>query len=318
MSSLFIIGNGFDMAHGIPTAYKEFRKWLIDCYPDSLVYRETTIRIDDYAQLPVDEFAAEILVYAMDHASGEDWCNFEEALSRVNFFHKIPGPESEELDAIGYDPGEKMKLYLLYIDAISNAIIKSAEEYWPVFFGEWIKSVENKIEQGQYSPHAALIKLFSDPTNKYISFNYTKTLQQIYGVRVVKHIHNRVGQRLVFGHGDPRSEYSEPIDNLVRPPILSSFYNDFIQSLRKDTDKQMRKYKDFFNKLGVDTDKVYSYGFSYSHVDSPYIKEIIRRIAPNAIWFFTTYETLNKNELRKKKIKLRRYGFKGTFGCFDG
>ena len=63
MNSLFIIGNGFDMAHGIPTAYKEFRKWLNDCYPDSLVYRETTIRVDDYAQLPDDEFAAEILVY---------------------------------------------------------------------------------------------------------------------------------------------------------------------------------------------------------------------------------------------------------------
>ena len=63
MSSLFIIGNGFDMAHRIPTAYKEFRKWLIERYPDSLLYRETTIRIDDYAQLPVDEFAAEILVY---------------------------------------------------------------------------------------------------------------------------------------------------------------------------------------------------------------------------------------------------------------
>ena len=80
----------------------------------------------------------------------------------------------------------------------------------------------------------------------------------------------------------------------------------------------MRKYKDFFNKLSVDTDKVYSYGFSYSRIDSLYIKEIIRRIAPNATWYFTTYETLNKEELRKKKIKLRRYGFKGTFGSFDG
>ncbi len=318
MSSLFIIGNGFDMAHGIPTAYKEFRNWILEQYPDALAFRETTISFEEYAELYVDEFAAETLVYAIDHASGEDWNDFEDALSRINFFHKLPGPTEEEHNEDDPNHNQKMGQYLLRVDAFSNGIIKSAEEYWPVFFSEWIKSVEEKIEQGQYTPHAPLIKLFSDPTNKYISFNYTKTLQQIYGVRVVKHIHNRVGQRLVFGHGDPSSEYSEPLDRSVRLPIFSSFYNDFIQSLRKDTDKQMRKYKDFFNRLGVDTDKVYSYGFSYSRVDSPYIKEIIRRIAPNAIWFFTTYETLNKNELRKKKIKLRRYGFKGTFGSFDG
>lgn len=30
MDRLFIIGNGFDLAHGIPSAYKNFRDYLID------------------------------------------------------------------------------------------------------------------------------------------------------------------------------------------------------------------------------------------------------------------------------------------------
>lgn len=34
MRSLFVIGNGFDMACGIPTVYKELWDYLIRQYPD--------------------------------------------------------------------------------------------------------------------------------------------------------------------------------------------------------------------------------------------------------------------------------------------
>ena len=318
MSSFFIIGNGFDIAHGIPTAYKRFRDWILEQYPDSLVFRDTTISFEEYQLLSFDEFAAETLVYAMDHASGEDWHDFEAALSRINFYHKLPGPTDEEHNEDDPDHNQKMGQYLLRMSAFSNGIIKSAEECWPVFFSEWIKTVETEIELGAYSPKPSLIKLFSDPTNKFMSFNYTKTLQQLYGVRVVKHIHNRVGQKLVFGHGDDRAEYEEPYDEEWRAPVGATDLNDFIQFLRKDTDKQLRKYSDFFRKLDSEIDKVYSYGFSYSKVDSPYIKEVIRRISPNATWYFTAHEANNTKEFGKKKSKLRRYGFKGKFDVFEG
>ena len=108
MSSLFIIGNGFDMAHGIPTAYKEFRSWILEVYPDALEYRENTMSFEEYGQLRIDEFAAETLVYAMDHASGEDWHDFEAALSRINFYHKLPGPTEEEHNEDDPDHNQKM------------------------------------------------------------------------------------------------------------------------------------------------------------------------------------------------------------------
>lgn len=86
MGSLFIIGNGFDLAHGLPTAYKNFRRYILNQYPDVEIFKDTSINLDDYEQLPADEFAAEILVYAMDHAAGTEWGDFEDALSRINFF----------------------------------------------------------------------------------------------------------------------------------------------------------------------------------------------------------------------------------------
>jgi len=70
--------------------------------------------------------------------------------------------------------------------------------------------------------------------------------------------------------------------------------------------------------LQHNVDTVYSYGFSYGKVDGVYIKEIIKRISPEATWYFTSFESQDKNSLRIKKIKLRNYGFKGTFGEYLG
>ena len=91
-----------------------------------------------------------------------------------------------------------------------------------------------------------------------------------------------------------------------------------LMSFKKDTSKPLKKYNDFFKSLNHSIDKVYSYGFSYGKVDSIYIKTIVSRINPNATWYFTTYEAQNTEELRLKKIKLRKYGFKGTFSTFEG
>lgn len=49
-----------------------------------------------------------------------------------------------------------------------------------------------------------------------------------------------------------------------------------------------------------------------------YIKEIINHISENATWLFTEHEANNHEALRIKKVKLRRYGFTGSFGIFEG
>ena len=80
----------------------------------------------------------------------------------------------------------------------------------------------------------------------------------------------------------------------------------------------MKKYSKFFKSLNRNINKVYSYGFSYGKVDGVYIKEIINHISENATWLFTEHEANNHEALRIKKVKLRRYGFTGSFGIFEG
>ena len=48
MSSLFIAGNGFDIAHGIPTQYSRFRSFIIQKYPEALELRDQVVYLEDF------------------------------------------------------------------------------------------------------------------------------------------------------------------------------------------------------------------------------------------------------------------------------
>lgn len=317
MSSLFITGNGFDIAHGIPTKYSEFRSFVLQKFPDALKFRDDVVYLEDFENIGQDEFAAEILLNAMDKAAGKNWCNFEEALAYINFDNKFPLPNHKENETDEEDQ-ILMKQYLLYMDMLTSVFI-GCSKIWQDFFRLWLKEIQYVIDQGSYQPKDDLLKLFSDSEMQFFSFNYTKTLQKLYGVKKVTHIHNRVGQKLIFGHGKSDEVGLYKSTGADGGPIIgSSFLDDMILSFKKDTVSPMKKYSKFFKSLNRNINKVYSYGFSYGKVDGVYIKEIINHISENATWLFTEHEAKNHEALRIKKVKLRRYGFTGSFGIFEG
>jgi hypothetical protein len=316
MSSLFLLGNGFDIAHDIPTKYSDFRSFIINLYPEALGFRDEIVYMEDCDDIEVQEFAAEILLNAMDKAAGENWSDFEEALALVNFNRKLPLANHQENETDKED-NELMGQYLLYIDVLTSGFINCAK-MWQDFFRLWIKDIQTQIDYGTFSGHESLKELFSQPNAKFLTFNYTKTLQALYGVKKVIHIHNRVGQKLIFGHGQDNATYTSYMEGETGPCLGSSFLDDMIMSFKKDTQSPLKKYNAFFKNLTVDVDKVYSYGFGYGRVDSVYIKRIISSISKDAIWHFTVSEAQHTNSLRVKKIKLRKWGFKGSFDTFEG
>ena len=308
MSSLFIIGNGFDLAHGMPTKYSDFRDFILYYYPKAKVNRDLPIDLDDYLFMEDDDMSAELLVYAMDHATGDTWSAFEEALHKINFNEKIPKRihlenETEEEDHEG------AKGYLLYVQPLISLFIDSTE-LWEDFFQAWMTAVEFAIENKIYPPRETIKSLIKTDSFRFFSFNYTGTLEKLYGVKRVVHIHNRVGQKLIFGHGEEEGMYNGE--------IMASFLDDMIRSFKKNTEKQIKKNKRFFKKLNSSVDKVYSYGFSYSSVDMIYIKTIISRISKDSIWYFTEFEAQNTEELQRRKNILRENGFEGDFDIYEG
>ncbi len=54
--------------------------------------------------------------------------------------------------------------------------------------------------------------------------------------------------------------------------------------------------------------------------DEPEIRVVcqVKSISPDARWYFTEFEAKDSEALRIKKVKLRNYGFKGTFDIYEG
>lgn len=317
MGSLFISGNGFDIAHGIPTKYSDFRSFVISTYPEALEMRDEVVCLKDFENIDPNEFSAEILLHTMDTMAGENWCDFENALAYISFNRKFPMANHKENETEKEDQ-ELMEHYLLYMDLLTGGFI-SCSKIWQDFFRLWIKDVQKKIDNEQYSSRDTLSFLLSKPDMQFFTFNYTKTLQKLYGIKKVIHIHNRVGQKLIFGHGKNNVMYDPLLTDFSEGPCYSSsFLDDMVMSFKKNTNSPLKKYNNFFKGLNHTIEKVYSYGFSYGKVDSVYIKKIVDGISPNATWYFTEFEAKDSEAIRIKKIKLRKYGFKGQFDVYQG
>ena len=302
MAKLIIIGNGFDLAHRIPTSYNDFRKFLILNYPDAYQNKNRIIDISEIEDLK--SISVELMLYALDHANGDDWSDFEASLSRINFQDKFPRHEHRE------DPEEDNSTaadYLMYIMELTE-IFKHCVTLWNILLSDWIKEIERTIENKAYEPLEPICELLHGDA-KIMTFNYTKAVQFLYGKPRVKHIHNRVGQELVFGHSNVNPTYQEDCYN----SLGSNFLDDILKMLYKDTKKQIKKYRDFFRKIDSSINEVYSYGFSYGMSDITYVKLIIENIAEDAVWYFTRFDSMNKEFMRRTKIKLRKLGFKGEF-----
>ena len=311
MASLLITGNGFDLAHGMPTRYSDFREFLIKMYPEAAKRSKKMVSMEYLDSKGKEEIAVEFLLCAMDVACGEAWYDFEAALARIHFFDKWP--KSHHVDDEDADR-EQATNHLLKMLVMNDYVFDAIKKYWGVFLSRWIRSVENKIETGEYTNRENIERLINKQDCKFFTFNYTKTLQALYGIKKVVHIHNRVGQKLIFGHGIEEVHYEEPA---VNGHFGSMTCDEILEYLRKNTDRQFKKYNKEFDNL-FDVNEVYSYGFSFSQVDSIYIKEIIKKLSSDATWYFTRHEAENTEDLRVRKVKLRRYGYKGKFDVFDG
>lgn len=89
MKKLFIVGNGFDLAHGLKTSYEEFHKYLRLNYfykADSFFIPESSI-LPDGSEIYDENDVATILIDLISKAEGEgkNWSDVETSLGKLDF-----------------------------------------------------------------------------------------------------------------------------------------------------------------------------------------------------------------------------------------
>ena len=293
---LYIIGNGFDIHHGINSKYSQFKKWLEDNQ---------------------DEYNALYLLYNHFHVDGDFWNEFENSLSKFNISEFAENETQENYPDFTSDN---------FARELDMAIYQSEQDFVRITdeikcaFHDWICSLNSPNPQKQLNLHAG--------DSFFINFNYTKTLENLYHIPTshICHIHGCVDsdEGFILGHGEVVSESSnsdELPDYCDTPEKIEAFYdshydpvldnvtetivNSVNTFLKKDVQGNIDNHYDIFRNLNL-LEEMHIYGWSFSPIDTPYLDEILKNNDMSKLyWNISWY---SENDKVKANMFLSKYG----------
>jgi len=176
---------------------------------------------------------------------------------------------------------------------ISDARCAAEEE-----LQRWMSKITGKIEDWVLSLRkpdpARMLRLCPDAT--YLSFNYTKTLEDLYGVdpNQILHIHGLAGETpLCIGHCGMKARDSELDDDgdglsyVACEEACEVVFNS-LSELRKPVSQLSL---DVFSFCGSRKpfDAIVTLGFSFSEVDAPYVESVVRCLGNDVPWRVSCY-----------------------------
>ncbi|MGZ3883059.1 MAG: AbiH family protein [Bacteroidia bacterium] len=244
MNKLVIIGNGFDLAHGLKTRYSDFFLWYLKDvmnevrgkfhYADDLISLSTnSISSSDISFKSLAEFKqknfrvkpkSELFNRLINNSDTVKWVDIEaEYYALLTSIYK-------KIDFQPFLKDEKM-VEVRNLNASLRLIKAKLEKY--------LLTIDHQLS----GPHEEIAEHFETelskaPDNSYgkskivfLNFNYTSTaelyLKGLKGYSVkLNYIHGKLGKPenpLIFGYGDEIDEYYSKIENLNSNEFLEGF-----------------------------------------------------------------------------------------------
>jgi len=266
---LYIVGNGFDLHHHIKSCYRDFGEYLNT--------------VDPVLYGIVEEY----------FSFSDKWSNLEEALGLFDAdrllevsSHFLRSYSDEEWsDASHHDYQYEVEKV---VAALSNTLKRR--------FTAWAMTLQKQIADSS-SSSGSLLNL--DRGVRYLTFNYTSTLQQLYGVppQNVLHIHNEAvsdESDLVLGHARNPSGMKS-LNNIAdlegqdpRITEANEIIDRYFSDTYKPTKEIIAKHSAFFRSLRQ-VEQINVMGHSLSDVDLPYLIEIANNIAKDRVRWAVRY-----------------------------
>ncbi|WP_240532370.1 bacteriophage abortive infection AbiH family protein [Moritella marina] len=255
---LYIIGNGFDLWHGLPTSYDDFYVFA----------KELLDEMESY--------------YLFDMSHSGPWSDFENSLGFFEWKYFYEAYNHIDVTSESFRPSEAYGLEDELTEQADSHVEAIKES-----FREWIEEIDAS---------AASQKLKLPREANYLTFNYTSTLQSVYGIHgdKVLHIHGQAESydELIFGHGETREEEPELDENGDSNRTMFSdaegaakypFY-----AFQKPVNEVLQNNFAFVDSLNNYLE-ITVIGHSFNKIDLPYFKRLAER-SKNAIWLVSTYE----------------------------
>jgi hypothetical protein len=275
-SVLYIIGNGFDLHHGVNSSYSAFSQWLKQNNPKLFAIYSTICNYDAL------------------------WSDFETSMAYVDrhYFTDVAelflpdnskDPEDWQMADI-YMPGDIAREQA---EQLISDLKKS--------FHQWVLRLKAPRD---YDAH----KLMIDYDAKFLNFNYTDFLETKYGIsrEQIKYIHGHKLARkghIIVGHGEDdealfnewwkKQQYSKPHKNkrgekYYKRDVAYKVYKsqlpeyegiaegteEYYEASKKPVNKIIQNNRAFFEDL-YDISSIYIWGFSFNKIDMPYLQTIL-------------------------------------------
>lgn len=273
---LNIIGNGFDLYHGLPSRYYDFATWLIENDPD--LYQD----ISKY--LGVQIFARVrngLDIEEGDYVVEEQfWSCFEQRLGNVD----STAFEDQLLDDLGLENDDPVSLFE---EVNADSIAKNIKYK----LAKWIYESVDIDQNYKIIKKNMRCKIKFAPEDRFIVFNYTHTLQRLYRIpdQKIFYIHGECmdeNSTLIVGHGnediipelacqirEAEAKYDYTQSSLNAIDEMSCMLS-FIKELKKDVSLHLQQLSHVLQEISLPIDEIIIYGFSFGDVDMPYVHEI--------------------------------------------
>lgn len=288
-----IIGNGFDLYHGLKTRYSDFKKYVYEINPKLVEYVNEIFWNQGYKK---DDL--------------EYWSELEVMLG------SLPELDYDALYEDAFDGAETdMDRASYWHDPEYNAQKKAEEELLvPLklksYFDEWVNSIN--LKRICRKPWLEIYNF-----DLFINFNYTDTLQEVYGISnaIIFHIHGDANSSYVLGHNEiEKLPYPDPYETYFDPRTgettsdadvrqaqvresLNSTYTNLFKAYFKNSIKIIAENQKWFNQFESAT-RVTFMGLSMGLQDEIYIKEIDKLLPKTTEIIVYWHE--NKEEMVKK------------------
>lgn len=280
---LFICGNGFDMHHNLRTGYDSYREFLKTQYHQ--VYRQ-------YEDFPY------LFLPFIPGKEYTPWTNVEQSLT-IEYRELMENAVSQDYPNLLSDSDSRWSDMEVNVDILTEFL----DSFTGKCFYEWISSID-------CSHTVPDLNLALDAL--YVTFNYTDTLQVLYGIPEsnILHIHgslNRINPQYITNDtvraeiqfGSPELNADQAYRELERQYGDDDFYGASIslavstlckalQRSSKDLVVNYARLNEFLAHHEIN--EVIIMGHTLTGADFPYYSDVILPKCHSALWTFMCYD----------------------------
>ncbi|MCA2015892.1 bacteriophage abortive infection AbiH family protein [Vibrio tritonius] len=282
MNKLYIIGNGFDLYHGLPTSLTGFRSYS---------------KSSDFSRL----YENGVFMMSANQGLDEHWQHLENNLANFDIDEFIEYAKQFYDD----DPHENQFAY--EVDRALDILTVGLK----VDLNRYLSLAENQTVKCD-----KLLQL--DPDALFICFNYTNTLERVYNISPdrICYIHgklNDLDDPIVVGHGMSSSEYMAPpsidistlseeefelFSDAYSPDIEYAVYEayNYFKRSYKDTYTCIQDAEMFLKSLCT-IDRVIVLGHSMSEIDKPYFDHINKLVRSDCQWLVSYHLNYERDDI---------------------